>query len=287
MKMMTDWDFNTVRYDPTAQNYVDAEAILHWIHESDEASPKDIAESRRRENVIRVQCRRLREAGLVTEVGYETYALTEDGARFLERSSEVEISSVAARQSTLDRNWRIRDFDELDPDVFKRLNEEEFFDDPENDYGLIENDREITRRRIQNVKDYRIDRVMREFPRSEPVPQQCAHWMRAIVGLHFFPDANHRTAMGTLSFLLDINGVPYSEWPGSDIERAVLKSKLIRLLFVDVRFDNLWEKDELYTHWHRYFRGLLCDVTNTLNRDYSVSELKEVLRHVREIKTKL
>lgn len=286
---MTDWDFDTARYDPAAQNYIDAEGILRWIDESSEASPKDIAESRRRENVIRVQCRRLQEAGLVAEVGYETYTLTDEGVRFLERDSEVEISSVAARHSTLDRNWRIADFGELESGVFKRLNEEAFFDDPENDYGLVEHDRETTRRRIRNVKDYRIDRVMREFPRDEPAPQQCAHWVRAIVGLHFFPDANHRTAMGTLSFLLDINGIPYpaSEWPGTEIERAVLKSKLIRLLFVDVRFDNLWEKDELYTHWHRYFRDVLCEVSNHPNRDYSISELRELLQHVRKTKTEL
>lgn len=284
---MTEWTFSSVHYDPTAQNYLTATEILQHLNRMGEASPKDLAESRRRENVLRVQCRRLRNQGLLTTVGYETYALTASGLTYLETESEQQIDAPTTPKSILERNWKIRDFDELDPAVFKALNEEEFFEDPADDYGYVEGDRELTRRRIRNVKDFRLNRVIREFPRDEPVPQQCAHWMRAIVGLHFFPDANHRTAMGTLSFLLDINRIPYTEWPGEGIERAVLKSKLIRIVLVDVRFDNLWEKDELYVHWHRYFRDLLCNVSNEPNGEYSIAELRDILNYIRDMKTKL
>lgn len=279
-----EWGFNTNRYDSCKQNYIDAHTLLEMVCNRGEATPKDLAESRRRENVIRIQCRRLETYGLLACVGYETYSLTSDGVEYLEQGT-VTIPPMDDTEDKKGKNWRIVDFDQLDPDVFKALNEGEFFSNPDNDYGFVDGDRNKTRQRIQNVKDYRINRVIREFPRHETAPKQCAHWVRAIVGLHFFPDANHRTAMSTLSFLLDINNIEYDEWPGSDIERAVLRSKLIRILLVDVRFDNLWEEDELFVHWHRYFRNLLCDVSNRSNRDHTVDELRQMLQKVRELKT--
>ncbi|MFQ3318453.1 MAG: prophage maintenance system killer protein [Natronomonas sp.] len=101
---------------------------------------------------------------------------------------------------------------------------------------------------------------MNEFPFSEPLPNQCAHWLRAIVGLHFFPDANHRTAMTTLNTIFSLNDIERISWRNKRYRTAIFKSKLIRRFVVDVRFDNLWYEDELFQNWHRYFTEILYDI---------------------------
>lgn len=283
---MVEWNFDSEFHDTDNQAYIDAVDLLKLVSERGSATPKDASEARRRENIIRLQFRRLEGYGLLRKVGHEVYELTEQGEAFLEEDNLQDVISQENPSRNLSED-RIIDFNGLTPDTITEFNVEEFFEAPDHDYGLVSNDRDLTHRRIRNVKNSRLNRVMKEFPLDEPVAEQCAHWVRAIVGIHFFPDANHRTAMATLSFLLDVNDIEYLEWPGSEIERAVLKSKIIRTLLVDVRFDNLWEKDELFVHWHRHFQNLLYDVDCSIDRTYTIEELKTLLDNARDLKTAL
>ncbi|PSP78421.1 hypothetical protein BRC81_07705 [Halobacteriales archaeon QS_1_68_20] len=57
--------------------------ILDYLRDEDVASPKDISEDRRRENVIRLQCRYLREAGLVVSPAQDVFSLSDEGIRYL------------------------------------------------------------------------------------------------------------------------------------------------------------------------------------------------------------
>lgn len=283
MDRMINWNFDEEYHNTETQKYISAIELLEFVAERGAATPKSISESRRRENVVRLQCQRLVKYGLLRKIAHESYEVTEWGKTLLSEGKLADEISEAKIPQHLP-NERITDFNGLDPEVIKRVNQEEFFEDPHNDYGLVNNSPTKTKRRIQNIKKSRLNRVMREFPTNIPVAEQCAHWLRAIVGIHFFPDANHRTAMATLSFLLDVNNIQYPELPGDGVERAVLKSKLIRTLLVDVRFDNLWEKDELFVHWNRYFQNHLYDVEYEIDKTYSESELKEILDTARELK---
>lgn len=242
--------------------------ILYWLSELGPASPRDVAESRRRENVIRLQCRELRECGLLDEYTHDVYLLSDRGQKYIdgEISLPEEDDDIAVEKLDSTPRWRedtarITDLSGIDAETIIAFN----FDRYENDtYGLVRGSRSLTKQRIGNVAECDLDRVIREFPTEEPFIQQCAHWVRAISGLHFFPDANHRTAMGSLRVLLYYNAIlPPDEWPGRELDRRVIKAKFIRNFIVDVRFDNLWRKDELYHLWHRHFRNLFLKLENT------------------------
>lgn len=274
-------------YDP----YADLdEIILDWLDTKGPATPRDIAESQRRENVIRVRCRELAEYGLVTEASEELFALSKKGEEYLKNDFDInsitrvipfqQISGTPVRKT---ERRRIVDFSDLDPEdiVYQNIR---FLEDGGN-YGKIRGDTQVTRDRINNVSESDIQRVIDEFPRNEPIAAQCAHWVRAFSGLHFFPDANHRTAMASLSALLDLHGIDYPEWSGEGMRRACVKSKLIRILLVNVRFDNLWEKDEHYQHWHRFFRNCLYETEKIIHREYPLRDLEKVLKDAREHRT--
>ena len=76
------------------------------------------------------------------------------------------------------------------------------------------------RRRIWNVRNGDLRRVLEGFPKAEPVREQYALWMHAVVGKHFFPDANHRTAVAMLRTLLQENGIDYKPWSIERLRRA-------------------------------------------------------------------
>lgn len=272
------------------QMYLTDHEVLTELRQLVHGTPKDIAESRRRENVLRLQCQYLGRIGLVTTIGHDTFEISNKGCEYLDGNRDYpSTAGFLDLDELLDLpEWRFTDLSAIDPTVMKTVNED-FFDDPSNDYGWIDNNPELTRRRIWNVKGWQLARVLCEFPRTKPLPQQCAHWMRTVVGLHFFPDANHRTGMATLYGLLEANKLapPNKEWPGDNIDRAVIQSKLIRGLHVAPTFDTLWIRDELYIHWHRYFRNLLCEVTNHLASDPSNKYLSQVLEFARENRTEL
>lgn len=67
--------------------------------------------------------------------------------------------------------------------------------------------------------------------------------------------------MTTLKPLLIDNGYDQlvDDWPGENIDRAVVKSKLLRLFHADVTFETLWRRDELYNHWYRYFTRIFTE----------------------------
>lgn len=245
--------------------------------------PEELAESHRRENVIRLQCHYLVDIGLLRRVATDAYEITSLGRGFLDGTLSLasENGHIQLEQVMDLPSQCITDFSTHDPTLLKTINTD-FFNDSTNDYGWVRQDRELTRQRIWNVKGWQLERVMEEFPRTDPLPQQCAHWMRAIVGLHFFPDANHRTGMATLYGLLDTNNVAKlaEDWPGSRIDRAVLYSKLIRSLITSVTFDKLWLRDELYCHWERYFRDLFYGQSDHQAQPTN-KELREVLEYAR------
>ena len=202
--------------------------------------------------MIRLQCRYLERLGVLASVAPDAWRTTTDAWGTFEDCLEsgsskcVEISPVVR-----DEHHRIDDLSTVEPELFESLNRE-FFEDGAYAYGHVRGDRELTARRIRNVPDYRLDRFVREFPRTETLYRQCAHWVRGLVGLHFSPDVNHRTAVASLYVVLDANGhTPTDDRPFDWIDVAVVRSKLLRGYHCDARFDTLWERDELYHHWLR------------------------------------
>lgn len=154
-------------------------------------------------------------------------------------------------------------------------------ENPNQKYDLIQNDKGLTRQRLLNVSGSRIYRILREFPFDEPFLSQCAHWMRAFTGIHLFHDANHRTGMYLLQILLRANELDDSPLPGKEheLKRAVLRSKLIRLLQLDsVRLSDLWRKDEYFTHWHRFFRTQFTDTRSSAHQTCSIAKLQQAVR---------
>lgn len=248
--------------DPTEPMYLSDWVILEELGDADHLSPSELARSRFRENVIRLQLRDLRRVGLVDEYAHDTFQLATRGRVALADKSQVpateemiDVRSVRP-EAFPDPKDCLTDFSNLDGETIKQINFD-IIEDSSEEYGWIQGSPDVTRRRINNVPDTDLHRLMREFPTHDPLPQQCAHWLRAIAGLHFFPDANHRTAMSSLSVLYETNtGSPLPV--GENIERVVLESKLARYLLSDIKFDTLWVRDPLYDVWHRYFRQVLC-----------------------------
>jgi len=162
------------------------------------------------------------------------------------------------------KEWsRITDLSALTPETIKWTNTE-FLNDDDHPYdmGFQETQQEI-RRKIWNTRNQRLRRVVREFPRDEPLRQQCALWIHAIVGKHFFPDANHRTAVATLRTLLRENGINYHEWSVERLREVRRRSHDIRHEIEtrddskDVRMDTLHRRDELYEVWFQFFKSEL------------------------------
>lgn len=149
---------------------------------------------------------------------------------------------------------QITDLSDLSPENIKYRNTQ-FLADSEHPYELGRglSSREL-RRKAWNTRNGDLRRVMREFPRDEPLREQCAHWMHAMVGKHFFPDANHRTAAATLRRLLMENQIEWKEWTPERLRKARETSHEVRLEIEDVRMDTLYQKDLLYEIWYAFFR---------------------------------
>lgn len=262
--------------------------VVSSLADSGPARPRDVARGRFRENVIRLQCRYLERVGVLSTVTADTYRLSSDGWSVFDNHREIDSPEYVDLSPVVsDDTRRLSDLSVITSRGLKEVNLLSF-NDTDLPYGYVRGDQELTKQRVHNVKDYKIDRLVREFPRVEPLCCQCAHWVRAVVGLHFFPDANHRTAMGTLRELLNQNGVlPDSEWPFEPIDTAVTRSKLLREHHCRVRFDTLWEHDELYFHWLRYFRSGLFDISTRPRSELSVEFLDQVLAEARRIQREL
>ena len=118
------------------------------------------------------------------------------------------------------------------------------------------------RRKIKLDEGKRNDlsKVIDDFPTDEPLASQSALWMRALVGLHFFPDANHRTAMATLRGMMKDNGIepfrPFGEVEDMTVD-VLDRSKKLRREEVNVDMGNYYERDRLYDVWFDYFEKVL------------------------------
>lgn len=102
-----------------------------------------------------------------------------------------------------------------------------------------------------------IRRVFDDFPFDDPLHEQCAGWMHAVAGKHFFPDANHRTALASLRRLLRENGITPGRWPPTLSKQTVLRSHEVRREIEDVRLNTLYRRDKLFLVWVLYFKTVL------------------------------
>lgn len=244
--------------------YVSDFHILEELRTESKSTPYGIASDRYRENVIRLQLRDLRRIGLVRRIGAELYETTEYGDQVFRDVESLpvsdglfEIGTIAPEQYPSD-SWRLQDFSTIDGGTIKQINYD-IIEDTAEVYGWVRDSPELTRTRIQCVPDTDIHRLIREFPTHDPLPAQCAHWVRAFAGIHFFPDANHRTATNTLEYLVEQNEGPATKLIQPDIGRTVLLSKYARTLQADNRFNTLWTRDEHFYIWYRYFTRVLTD----------------------------
>ena len=151
---------------------------------------------------------------------------------------------------------RITDVSELGPENFKRRNQA--FLDGEAQYDVFDHqNREELRDRIWSVRNGDLQRVLDDFPTDESLVDQCALWMHAVVGKHFFPDANHRTAIALLRRLLRGNGIEPAEWPVPRTRQAREESQRVREELPPIRLDGLYERDALFEVWRNYFEDVL------------------------------
>lgn len=272
--------------EPAEPMYLSDRDILGYLNEFEHASPHEIAQQRFRENVIRLQLRDLTKVNLVNNLTHDTYKLTSYGKSVYNGEESLpsqgglfNIPEIVG-DSLPESDWCLTNFSNIDGETIKELNFD-IIEDTAEEYGWVHGSPQKTRQKIRNVPETDLHRIMREFPTHEPLPQQCAHWLRAIAGLHFFPDANHRTAMNTLSVLYQtLTDEPLRI--GNNIERVVLESKIARTILTTVRFDTLWKRDALYQVWHRYFRFILCD-DGYRRHEPPEHHLRLILNYAREV----
>lgn len=251
--------------------------ILRYLQSGSPSTPKDISKNRLRENVVRLRCQQLTREELLTEITHGLYELSGKGEEYVDSDEKLDKFRESLPEPGVKR---ITDFSELDPEDIKWRNREYFKNsDHRYDYGDLLSYHQV-KHQISVVRNADLDRVMREFPTKEPLSQQCAHWVRAIIGLHFFPDANHRTAMATLNLLLELNGIERFKWKDDQYQETIFKSKLIRKHIIDVWFDNLWSEDELYHLWHRYFMDRFYNITNFSHHSPDYERLDQVLEQL-------
>lgn len=106
------------------------------------------------------------------------------------------------------------DLSDWSPRIVRRLNLR-LFDDPRYQYDLLfvtgPGADEITRRRIANVKDSKIKRLLDAVP-SCPIGDETrfrdwwARWMPMAAGLQLWPDGNHRTGMMVAELVAEAAG---------------------------------------------------------------------------------
>lgn len=151
---------------------------------------------------------------------------------------------------------RITDQSSISPEDMKFRNT--WFLQADLEYERTGNDSfEQLRHDIWVTRNSDLRRVLRDFPTDAPLHEQCAGWMHAVAGKHFFPDANHRTALALLRELLRENGLPPGKWPAGISERTVLHSHNVRAEIDPVELDTLYRKDRLFLIWLLYFKTVL------------------------------
>lgn len=158
--------------------------------------------------------------------------------------------------SDTDGQPRIKDLSSIEALDFKQENTSFLQTDAE--YEQTDYDRlKDLRHQIWSTRNGDIRRVLYDFPVNAPLHEQCAGWMHAIAGKHFFPDANHRTALSLLRTLLYENGLPPGRWPPTISRDTVLRSHIVRRQIPPVQLDTLYRHDPLFLVWILYFKNVL------------------------------
>lgn len=254
--------------------------VLHQLQDSERLTPKDIAQNRLRESLIRLDLQRLQSLGLAESVGADHFRITTDGKSTDPVTKDIKQQYVEHTVLNGDQK-RVTDVEFLTSYQIKRVNLR-YLEEENQEYGLILNSYTDTESRILNQHGKRIYRILREFPYDFPLISQCAHWMRAIAGLHWFPDANHRTGMTLLEIILDRNDLDSDPLPGRFRNRGVLRSKLLRLLHINsTTLCDLWKRDIYYQHWYEYFLDVFDDTRTRYNASTSIQKLKNALGEAR------
>jgi|AntDeeMetagen681_2_1112603.scaffolds.fasta_scaffold08983_3 prophage maintenance system killer protein len=267
--------------------------VLKKIDDNDTMSIYQISEDRISKSQLRLQCRYLQKLDLLDRIGSESYSLTTNGEELIGETIEVPQSEGYLNlQKLLDlSNLRITDLSLLNQEdikhvncrIFREINDPEM--ETEGEYSINVRDSRRKRQEVLSAKKWKLDRILHEFPITESITAQCAHWISSIASLHLFPDANHRTGMITLYRLALANGVVGEEhrWPGDETEigKAVLLSKFHRYLSPGRDFDRLWRRDTLYWHWYQYFEYLLFNVEYPALNHHSEKDLREKLNRIR------
>lgn len=158
-------------------------------------------------------------------------------------------------------DWpRITDLSSIEPENFKYRNTRFLLDDEQPYETGMGHTKQELRERIWRVRNGDIRKVLRRFPTDEPLREQCALWMHAVVGKHFFPDANHRTAVALLRKLLAENDINYRPWSVKRLEEVRDESHAVRRAIEPVRLDTLYRRDALYDVWLNFFADELVIV---------------------------
>lgn len=113
------------------------------------------------------------------------------------------------------------------------------------------------RHQIWGTRNGDLRRVLYDFPLNAPLHEQCAGWMHAVAGKHYFPDANHRTALALLRTLLHENDLPPGRWQTELSRQTVIRSHVVRQEIKSVRLNTLYRRDKLFLVWLLYFKTVL------------------------------
>lgn len=151
---------------------------------------------------------------------------------------------------------RITDLSTLSAENFKYRNTQFFESDREYE-DIVGRRRKAVRRNIWSTSNSRLRDVLRGFPVDDPLHEQCAAWMHAVAGRHYFPDANHRTAMALLRKLLRDNGIPHDNWSRELTLRTTVQSHEVRGEIEKITQQTLYRRDRLFLVWLLYFKNVL------------------------------
>lgn len=208
------------------------------------------------------RCQELATHGLVQDLADQRrHKITEAGKGYLE--GEVDAANPGEGFK------RLIDLSALTPEDFKFRNTK--FLTSESRYDLREHERQAdVRNAIWRVRNNDIRRALRRFPRDVSLIDQCAFWMRAFTGYHFFPDANHRTSIAILRNRLLNRNFDIGKWPTPRTQDAIWESKYHRLKKGSFYLLNaLYKRDGHFYSWWFYFADVLPD--NLKNKRYSES----------------
>lgn len=227
--------------------------ILEMLRDDGVAKPRSLEKRlpADRDEIFR-RCQELSTHGLAQDLSDQRkHKITEAGERYLDGKASAENP-----EKGLDR---LIDFSALSAEDFKFRNTKFLMSDGR--YDLREHERRAdVREAIWRVRNNDIHRALRRFPRDVPLIDQCAFWMRAFTGYHFFPDANHRTAIALLRNRLLDRGFRIGNWPTQRTQDAIWESKYHRLnRGCFYQLDSLYERDKHFYSWWFYFVDVLPD----------------------------